>query len=112
LTYTIRLINPGPALNAVHVTDALPNNAYLVTGSITTTSGSWGSNGNVLTWTGAVSSSLSVTVTYAMTTSSEITLPTAILNTALIDDGAGNLLTRTAEAIVNGYGVYLPVVRK
>ena len=94
------------------MTDTLPNNAYLVNGSITASSGSWGLNGNILTWTGAVSSSLRVTVTYVMTTSSEITLPTAILNTALINDGAGNLLTRTAAAIVNGYGVYLPVVRK
>ena len=112
LTYTIRLINPGPALNAVRVTDTLPSNAYLVSGSINASSGSWGINGNVLTWTGAVSSSLSVTVTYVMTTSSAITLPTAILNTALINDGAGNVLTRTAGVIVNGYGVYLPIVRK
>jgi uncharacterized repeat protein (TIGR01451 family) len=112
LTYTIRLINPGPALNAVRVTDTLPSNAYLVSGSINASSGSWGVNGSVLTWTGAVSPSLSVTVTYVMTTSSAITLPTAILNTALIDDRAGNILTRTAGVIVNGFGVYLPVVRK
>ena len=76
----------------MRVTDTLPNNAYLVSGSITASSGSWGVNGNVLTWTGAVSSSLSVTVTYVMTTSSAITLPTVILNTALINDGAGNIL--------------------
>ncbi len=112
LTYTLRLINPGPALNAVRVTDTLPSNAYLVSGSIIPSSGSWGVNGNVLTWTGAVSSSLSVTVTYVMTTSSEITLPTAILSAMLIDDGQGSVLTRTAGAIVNGYEVYLPIVRK
>jgi uncharacterized repeat protein (TIGR01451 family) len=112
LTYTIALINPGPLLSTVRLTDTLPNNAYLVTDSITATRGRWGLNGNELTWTGVVSPSLKVTVTYVMTTSSEITLPTPILNIALIDDGVGNLLTRVATAIVNGYGVYLPIVRK
>ena len=112
LTYTIVLTNPGPLLSNVRMTDTLPSNAYFVNGSITASSGSWGLNGNVLTWTGAVSSSLGVTVTYVMTTSSEITLPTVILNTALINDGLGNLLTRTAGVVVNGYGVYLPMVRK
>lgn len=112
LTYTIRLINPGPALNTAHVTDTLPSNAYLVSSSITASSGSWGLSSNVLTWTGAVSSSLSVTMTYVMTTSSAITLPTAIFNSALINDGAGNVLMRTVGAVVNGYGVYLPIVRK
>ena len=112
LTYTIVLTNPGPPLSAVRMTDTLPGNAYLVNGSLTASSGSRGLSGNVITWTGIVSASLKVTVTYVMTTSSDITLPTAILNTALINDGAGNLLSRTAAAIVNGYGVYLPIVRK
>jgi uncharacterized repeat protein (TIGR01451 family) len=112
ITYTIILTNPGPLLSAVRMTDTLPANAHLVNGSLTTSSGSRGLSGNVLTWTGSVSSSLRVTITYAMTTSSAITLPTVILNTALLSDGAGNLLTRTAAAIVNGYDVYLPVVRR
>lgn len=112
IIYTIALTNPGPLLSAARMTDTLPNNAYLVNGSITASSGSWDLNGNVLTWTGAVSSSLKVTVTYMMTTSSEITLPTVILNTALIDDRLGNFLVRTAGVVLNGYGVYLPIVRK
>ena len=103
---------PGALLSAVRMTDTLPNNAYLVNNSVTASSGSWGINGNVLTWTGAVSSALKVTVTYVMTTSSALTLPTLILNTALINDGLGNLHTRTAGAIVNGYATYLPVVSK
>ena len=112
LTYTIALTNPGSLLSALRMTDTLPSNAQLVNGSINATSGSWGLNGNVVTWTGMVSASLKVTITYVMTTSSAITLPTVILNTALIDDGLGNIHTRTAGVIVNGYGVYLPVVRK
>jgi uncharacterized repeat protein (TIGR01451 family) len=112
LTYTIVLTNPGPLLSTVRMTDTLPGNAYLVNGSITASSGSWGLGGSVLTWTGVVSSSLKVTVTYVMTTSSEITLPIIILNTVLINDGLGNLHTRTAGVVLNGYATYLPVVRK
>ncbi len=112
LTYTIVLTNPGPLLSTVRMTDTLPGNAYLVNGSIAASSGSWGLSDSILTWTGAVSSTRRVTLTYVMTTSSEITPLTAILNTALINDGLGIIHTRTAAAIVNGYGTYLPVVRK
>jgi uncharacterized repeat protein (TIGR01451 family) len=111
LTYTIVLTNPGPPLAAVRMTDTLPANAYLVNGSVAASSGSWGWSGNVLTWTGAVAS-LRVTVSYVMTTSSDITLPTVIDNTALINDGLGHIHTRNVGIIVNGYGIYLPVVKK
>jgi hypothetical protein len=58
----------------------------------------------MLTWTGVVSPSLKVTANYVMTTSGEITsCPRPFSTTALINDGAGHLLTRTAMAIVNGY---------
>jgi uncharacterized repeat protein (TIGR01451 family) len=111
-TYTIVLTNPGPLLSTVRLTDTLPNNATLVNGSVNASSGSWGLNGNVLTWTGAVSSSLKVTLTYVMTTASTIPSFTIIVNTATINDGQGNLLTRTAGAIVNGYGTFLPIVKR
>ncbi len=112
ITYTIRLINPGPALSNVHVTDTLPLNASLIGSSITASSGSWGVNANVITWTGSVSTSIGMTVTYAMTVNSNITLPTAIVNTALINDGIGTIHTRIAVAVVNGYDVFLPVILK
>jgi uncharacterized repeat protein (TIGR01451 family) len=111
LTYTINMINPGAHLpNIVRVTDTLPNNAYLAAGSLTASSGTWGVNDKIITWTGSVS--VSVTLTYVMTTSTQITPLVAILNTAVINDGMGNILTRTVGAIVDGYGTYLPVVRK
>lgn len=110
LTYTIRLVNPGPALSSVRMTDTLPNNAYLVSGSLSASSGIWGVSGNVITWTGAVSAD--ATLTYVMTTSTEVTPLTVILNTATINDGLGNILTRTAGTIVDGYATYLPMVRK
>ena len=94
------------------MTDTLPSNATLLAGSIAASSGTWGISGtqSAITWTGFVS--VGVTLTYVMTTSTTITPLTVILNTALINDGLGNLHTRTAGAIVDGYATYLPVVRK
>jgi uncharacterized repeat protein (TIGR01451 family) len=112
LTYTIRLINPGPPLMNARFTDTLPGNASLITDSISASSGSWSINSGVITWTGSVPTSISVTLTYVMTTSSAITLPMAIVNTALIDDGLANVQARFATAIVNGKAVYLPTIRK
>ncbi|MBI5564631.1 MAG: VCBS repeat-containing protein [Chloroflexi bacterium] len=112
LTYTIVLTNPGPLLSAVRVTDALPLNASFIAGSVNASSGSWGLSGNVLTWTGVVSSTRRVTVTYIMTTSSAITLPTAIVNTVLLNDGLGRVLNRSVAAILNAFDVYLPLLRK
>ena len=51
-------------------------------------------------------------MTYVMTASSDITLLIPIINTALIDDNLGNLHARTATALVNGFGVFLPVTMK
>jgi uncharacterized repeat protein (TIGR01451 family) len=111
LTYTIKLINPGATLpNPARVTDTLPNNAHLVDNSLTASSGAWGVSGGVITWTGSVSAG--VTLTYVMTTSLEITPLTVILNTALINDGLGNILTRSAGVIVDGYATFLPIVRR
>jgi uncharacterized repeat protein (TIGR01451 family) len=110
LTYTIQLINPGPLLSSARVTDTLPTNATLLSGSIAASNGTWGISGNVITWTGSVSAG--VTITYVMTTSTAITPLSVILNTAVINDGLGNVLARMAGAIVNGYATYLPVVRK
>ncbi|HEY4721939.1 MAG TPA: FG-GAP-like repeat-containing protein, partial [Anaerolineae bacterium] len=112
LTYTIRLINPGPTLSSARVTDTLPSNAFLIGSSVWASSGSWGVGGSVLTWTGAVTQSIGVTATYVMTLSSDIVQPTAIINTALLDDGLGNVQSRTVAAFVNGYAVFLPLVFK
>jgi hypothetical protein len=53
-----------------------------------------------------------MTMTYVMTVSSSITLPMPIVNTALINDGLGNVHTRTVVAVANGLAVYLPSIRR
>lgn len=112
LTYTIGLANPGPPLLSVYVTDTLPAEAFLVDGSVQVTGGSWTLDGHTLTWTGAVSPPVGITISYAMTVSSTLTEPTLLLNTALIDDGHGTIHTRTAGAVANGHAVYLPLIQE
>jgi uncharacterized repeat protein (TIGR01451 family) len=111
LTYTIRLENPGPALAGVHVTDTLPAEVYYL-GNVWCSAGSCTEASGVVTWTGDVLAGEPVTITYGVTVSAEISTPRAIVNTALIDDGLGNVWQRQAVAIVNGHAIYLPLVSR
>jgi uncharacterized repeat protein (TIGR01451 family) len=111
LTYTITLRNPGPVLSGVRVTDTLPAEVYYL-GDLWASTGSYDQAGGVITWTGSVSTGTPVTITFGVTISQHITTPYIILNTALLDDGLGNVLHREAVALANGYTVYLPLIPK
>jgi uncharacterized repeat protein (TIGR01451 family) len=111
LTYTITLGNPGPAMSGVRVTDTLPAEVHYL-GNLWASSSSYGYAGGVITWTGSVPAGTSVTLTFGVTVSEQITTPHAIVNTALINDGLGNVWQRQAVAIVNGQAVYLLLVMK
>jgi uncharacterized repeat protein (TIGR01451 family) len=112
LSYTLRLVNPGPLLASVRVTDTLPLNATLLGGSVAASSGSWAVNGGTLTWTGPVTPTVGVTLTYQPALSAALTQPTVIANTALLDDGQARVLARTGLAIVNGLDAFLPLRRR
>jgi uncharacterized repeat protein (TIGR01451 family) len=111
LTYTIILRNPGPVLSSVHVTDTLPVGVYYLD-DLWASAGSYDEAGGVITWTGSVSTSAPVTITFGVTISEQITTPYIIPNTARIDDGLGHVLQREAVAIANGYAIYLPLIKK
>jgi hypothetical protein len=64
----------------------------------------------VVTWTGTVDAVVPVTITFGATVSQQITMPQVIPNELLIDDGLGNVWSRQARVIANGYLGYLPVV--
>jgi uncharacterized repeat protein (TIGR01451 family) len=112
LSYSLRLVNPGPLLETVRVTDTLPSQATLVGGSAAATSGSLAINATTLTWTGAVTAAVGVTVTYQMAINPSLIGPTAIVNSAVLDDGQGHFLTRRAVAIVNALQVFMPFLRR
>lgn len=119
LTYTITLRNPGPDLPNARVTDTLPAEVHYL-GNLWASAGSYGeandgSGGpgrSVITWTGTVSAAVPITITFGVTVSEHLTTPQAILNTALIDDGLGNVKQRQATVIANGYATYLPLIQK
>ena len=111
LDYTIRLYNPGPAMSGVRVTDTLPSEvSYL--GNLEASAGSYGVAGGVITWSGTVSASVPIEITFSVTVSKQSAAAYAIVNTALINDGQGVEWSRQATAFVNGYTVYLPLIRR
>jgi uncharacterized repeat protein (TIGR01451 family) len=109
VTYTLALWNPGPVLPSVRVTDTLPLSTTH-NGHLWASAGTWGVQGRVITWTGAVGDGVPVTLTYGAVISVPATVPAVLRNTALLDDGAGRVWERTALVIVNGRALYLPVV--
>jgi hypothetical protein len=109
LSYTVRLENPGSLLPFACVTSTLSTDVHYL-GDLWASSGSYGEARGVVTWTGAVSAGVPVTMTYGVTVSLQITTPHTIPNPVLIDDGLGNVEERLVVAIANGRAVYLPAV--
>ena len=108
VTYTVRLSNSGLFRTTVGFTDTLPAE-LLLQGSPTASSGNAPEvNGQTITWSGTVTESTVVTITYATMLTSTGTLMPSVVNAAQIDDGSGNVYTR--RAFVNGYEVFLPLV--
>ncbi|MBK8048353.1 MAG: DUF11 domain-containing protein [Anaerolineales bacterium] len=110
LHYTIRLLNPGALLPSARLTDTLPTNATLVTGTVQASSGQVAVAGGRILWDGEVSSTQPVTVTYTMTAGGTPGKASVIRNTALIDNDQGTVITRTAVTILGGEAVYLPKI--
>ena len=103
----------------VRVTDTLPVEVHYLD-NLWASSGSYGEEGGgsgepgrtVITWTGTVSVVAPVTITFGVIVSQQVTMSQVILNTAMIDDGLGNVWLRQAVVIANGYAVYLPLIQK
>ncbi len=111
LAYTILLKNTGETLPSARVTSTLPAEVTYA-GDLWASSGSFGEAGGVITWTGAVTTDVPVTITYSADVDGGLIDPTAIINPVLIDDGLGNVDERLAISIVNGLSSYLPLVSK
>ena len=99
LTYTIALKNAGATdLTDVRVTDTLPVSLSYINNSLTATSGSFGYQNGVITWTGTVNAGGAVTITYGATVNPTLGF---IVNSAVIS-GGGESITRTATVTVDG----------
>ncbi len=112
LTYTILLRNTGrPFTDTVVLTDTVPAGLAYVPGSLTATLGTPNaSSAPTLRWTGVLSETRAVTITYRVTVTVPHGVARAISNTVTIAAPPLAPLTRTAIIIVNAHKVFLPVV--
>jgi uncharacterized repeat protein (TIGR01451 family) len=117
LTYTIELVNAGPVLPDVRITDTLPAEVEYM-GSVEASdegnglAAEVGSDGRtVITWHGAVSSASPITITFGVTVNAAEAAAQSIQNVVHIDDGTGSVLQRQAVAFgSNAHRVFLPVI--
>ena len=108
LLFTQRLL---PYLQTnVHVTDTLPVSVTYVYNSLTATTGDYGYDTGVITWTGSVNAGAGVMITFGATATETAPLGASIANAAIIS-GGGEIITRTATVHVVTW-VYLPLVLK
>lgn len=110
VTYTIVLRNTGgPLVASARVTDTLPGGLDYIDGSFAATLGTVQAAPPVLQWTGVMSTTPVVTLTYAVTVTAAG--PISLVNSAEIEFG-GAVLPRSATVIVDGLKLYLPLILK
>jgi uncharacterized repeat protein (TIGR01451 family) len=118
ITYTVVLRSAsGPLTHTVYLTDVIQAGLAYVPGSLSATSGSVIEAGApTLRWSGLLTPTDAVTVTYAATATfvysgtSTLVLPQAITNTALVAVPGYPTLSRTAIVRTNWRHVYLPLL--
>lgn len=112
LTYTILLRNTGRSFtDTVVLTDTIPIGLAYVPGSMTATSGTPSAlAAPTLRWTGVLSETRDVTITYRVMVTVPAGVARVISNTVTIAAPSIAPLTRTATIIVNGYKMFLPVI--
>jgi uncharacterized repeat protein (TIGR01451 family) len=109
LTYTIQVASPVPSSTVVSLTDVLPSELVYVSGTLTATAGTVdASHPPTLTWSGILTPTPLVTVTYAATV--DTSLSQVIGNTVSITASGSEPVTRTVTIIVNPEQLWLPLV--
>ena len=100
ITYTVVVRDTGAPLTAtVHLTDEVPSGLAYVPGTITATTGATDDgDAPTLRWSGVLTPTPAVTVTYAITVSA--TTPQTITNSAVIGAQGYPPITRTAVVTV------------
>jgi len=114
VTYTITLRNSGgPLTRTSRLTDTVPAGLAYVSKTLDASLGTLDdSAAPTLHWSGALSDTSVITVTYAVTVTVPASTTQAIRNTVTINTEPTGVLTLTATVIANGWAVYLPIVLK
>ena len=77
-------------------------------GNLTANRGTAQESGGVITWEGGVSAADTVVIQYDATVDNQVIGPALIVNTAYIDGGIEEVLTREASVMVDGYLTFIP----
>jgi hypothetical protein len=95
----------------IRLTDTVPDGLSYVSGTLTATAGTvTDDDAPTLRWSGVLSRTRDVTVTYVVTVST--TAPRVITNTAVITVPGYQAISRTTTLWANPYRVFLPVVMR
>ncbi|MBI2865401.1 MAG: carboxypeptidase regulatory-like domain-containing protein [Chloroflexi bacterium] len=92
-TYTVVLSNTGAGDVSSAMTDTLPAQLSLVSGSSSATAGAVAEDAARVRWSGSVTASQSVTVTFVALLNPGVASGQLITNSAIIADGAGGVVT-------------------
>lgn len=102
LTYTLLIANEseGCGWTVVQLNDPIPEGALFQEGSLWASGGAYGYDPvyEAITWTGAISASAQVTVTFRVSTSASLEDGDVVTNTAWLTDGQGTGYTLVATA--------------
>ncbi len=112
VTYTVVIRSgSGPLAQTVFLTDTVPTALSYVPGTLTATHGVV-SDGDapILYWSGTLTPTPVVTITYAATVASAE--GQAVTNTALIGTAGAPVISRTATLIINGQQLFLPTLQR
>jgi len=107
LTYTIHLMNSGPAFPSASMTDTLPVGVQFA-GSLHATSGVVGYSNGTVTWNGSIATNGTVQISFQALVDNIGAGSYLITNLANLDDGFGNQMTLSAYIVIDGFGMYLP----
>jgi uncharacterized repeat protein (TIGR01451 family) len=112
LTYTVNIESAtGPLTNTIQVVDTIPDGLAYVPGSLKADSGSVNdSNAPDLSWTGVLTPTSSVAITYAVSVTAVDAQ--ALTNAATITMSGYDPITRSAIIIANGFEIYLPLIQR
>jgi uncharacterized repeat protein (TIGR01451 family) len=111
ITYTIELINSGPSLDTVTLTNAIPVEVTYG-GNLSATSGIASYAAGQVTWDGSVEAGKPVTITFSVIVNGDLTDPLKITSIVHLNDGMGTISSLSATTIANGLSGYLPLIAR
>ena len=120
ITYTVAIRNDtGPLTSTVLFSDTIQDGLSYVPGTLAATSGIVNDTASpILHWSGVLSPTPAVTITYAATVTyitsgtATLILPRTISNTAVIEVPGYQPITRTATVHIHWQSLYLPLVKR